>query len=641
MVFAQIPASAVSEASRDRTVFLPPLRNVPGSRIVSLTFEEGRPSLHVLTPDFASASSPVVSFDGKRIAFAGKKAPGDPWNIWEMDAAGQNVRRILESPTDCMTPAYLPSIYTLDNLQPRDQMVFASAATGALNESGYARKWSLFTCEMNGENLRRITFNLGSDFDPTVLPDGRILYTSWQHYGDRYAPTGLFPLLTVNTDGTDLFPFYGNHELPALKCRAVVGPEGWVYFVESNGSDPLGGGSIAAVNLRRNLKTYTRITGESSGVFSSPYPRTQEHLLVSYRTAQGETTYGLYDLERTSGRIARKIFDDPAWHEVDAQAIVPRGRPAGRSSVVNYTVETADILCIDCSLSDQPEIMALDPNSLSRLRVIEGIELAYPPEKRSDSLGKKNAATALSRYSATPFSPRRILGEIPLSADKSFYIRVPASLPLAFQVLDENNMAVATHRSWMWAMPKEARACVGCHEDRELTPPNRLADSLRQPAFELTAPPENRRTVDFEHEISPLISGRCFGCHDSSHPRLNLQEVQTAGSPSSSVHRFPPAYEALLSPDGDSETSGKPYVRPGSARRSPLIWHLFGKRTDREATDSADNRFSALMPPNAPLSKAERNLFIEWIDLGAQWSNRPSPDDLAKPFVVEGTEKGK
>jgi len=38
------------------------------------------------------------------------------------------------------------------------------------------------------------------------------------------------------------------------------------------------------------------------------------------------------------------------------------------------------------------------------------------------------------------------------------------------------------------------------------------------------------------------------------------------------------------------------------------------------------------MPPKMPLSDSERKLFVEWIDLGAQWSNRPSPEDVASDF---------
>jgi len=731
------PQSAIAAGAP----FLPPLRNIPGSRVVSLDFSKGGKTLNVLTPEFASACSPVVSFDGKRVVFVGKKGADDPWNVWEMSISGDEKRRILETPWDCVTPTYLPSIYTLDNLNPRDQVVFAGAASGEVNEYGTGPAWSFYTCELSGKNLRRITFNLSADFDPAVLPDGRIVFSSWQRFGTRYYPTGLFSLLTVMTDGTDLFPFYGNHELPIIKCKPSpgLGEGGWVYFVESRpGEDPLGGGSIAAVNLRRNFKTYTPIASDRRGIFYSPFPLHGGNLLVSYRKRRPGATYGLYELSPQSGRIVKKLFDEPRWHDVEAHTALPRPRPKGRSSVVNYEVQTADIFCLDCYLSDWPGMEKVAAGSLRRLRIIEGIplrddtpiahrglriaksgipsgksEIRNPKsevQNRRSAVGgpqsevrnpkseirnaKRGEGSALSgtaakKYSATPFGPRRILGDIPLPSDGSFYIKVPSETPIAFQVLDKNDMAVLTHQNWMWGMPKENRGCIGCHEDRERTPPNRLAEALKKPAPNLNVPPEKRRTVDFQHDIAPLIKTRCLQCHTREHPRLDLTDIAKAGVSRDYHGRFPRAYEVLLSPRdrGAKELAGR-YIKPGSARESPLIWRLFGfsisdcglRTSDsalrapqsalpnpqplpglairipqppsglairipqpasglanphsaiRNPQSAMDAGAAELMPPKMPLSDSERKLFVEWIDLGAQWSNRPSPEDVASDF---------
>jgi len=40
-----------------------------------------------------------------------------------------------------------------------------------------------------------------------------------------------------------------------------------------------------------------------------------------------------------------------------------------------------------------------------------------------------------------------------------------------------------------------AQGCVGCHEDPERTPPNRLMKALSAPAPVLNLPPEKRRTL--------------------------------------------------------------------------------------------------------------------------------------------------
>ena len=63
---------------------------------------------HLLIPDFAASADPSVSFDGKRVLFAGKQHSQDPWQIWELDLSEGKPRRITSSSDDCIRPFYLP-----------------------------------------------------------------------------------------------------------------------------------------------------------------------------------------------------------------------------------------------------------------------------------------------------------------------------------------------------------------------------------------------------------------------------------------------------------------------------------------------------------------------------------------------------
>ena len=47
-----------------------------------------------------------------------------------------------------------------------------------------------------------------NDFNPAVLPDGRILYGRWE-YNER-SVTSLHNPFTMNPDGTMVSPYYGN-----------------------------------------------------------------------------------------------------------------------------------------------------------------------------------------------------------------------------------------------------------------------------------------------------------------------------------------------------------------------------------------------------------------------------------------------
>ena len=74
----------------------------------------------------------------------------------------------------------------------------------------------------------------------------------------------------------------------------------------------------------------------------------------------------------------------------------------------------------------------------------------------------------------------RLLGEVPVESDGSFFFDAPARTPLRLETLDEQGAVLQSMKSWFWVMPKEARGCIGCHEDRELTPPNLHVLALRK-----------------------------------------------------------------------------------------------------------------------------------------------------------------
>ena len=54
---------------------------------------------------------------------------------------------------------------------------------------------------------------------------------------------------------------------------------------------------------------------------------------------------------------------------------------------------------------------------------------------------------------------KRMLGTVPIEADGSVSFEAPAGLPLHFQLLDENQRALQTMRSFVNVMPGENRGC--------------------------------------------------------------------------------------------------------------------------------------------------------------------------------------
>ncbi|MCW5556351.1 MAG: DUF1549 domain-containing protein, partial [Verrucomicrobiae bacterium] len=111
--------------------------------------------------------------------------------------------------------------------------------------------------------------------------------------------------------------------------------------------------------------------------------------------------------------------------------------------------------------------------------------------------------------------------------------------------------------------------------------------------------------VDFNFEVRPLLSDRCFSCHGpdekSRKARLRLDQR-----------------EGLFEPRKD----GHQVVVPGSSEKSELVRRLF-------TTDPDD-----VMPPaesHLELTGAEKELLRRWVEQGAAWSDHWAFTPIRKP----------
>jgi hypothetical protein len=238
-----------------------------------------------------------------------------------------------------------------------------------------------------------------------------------------------------------------------------------------------------------------------------------------------------------------------------------------------------------------------------------------------------------------PTLPRRFLGEVPVEEDGSFNVEVPADIPIELQLLDKHGMALRSC-GWIWVKNNEPRGCIGCHEDQELTPENRMVDAVKKPSISLTLPPERRRHVAFRRDVMPIVATKCVSCHGPGKtPNLDggLELVDH-----DSYAYFNRAYESLLAahePAGEHRSAFGRYVHAGRARTSPLVWHLFGQDTSRPWDIRAKTGSTVKpMPPEAAaaLTDDEKRTFIEWIDTGALWNVWPGQEAKSASHCSSG-----
>jgi hypothetical protein len=515
-------------------------------------------------------------------------------------------------------------LYTIISPKPWYQLTFVGSEKVGLNEYGTTLATNLYSCKLDGSAVRRLTFNLSSDMDPFIMPDGRLLFASWQRSTLNRGPRGRISLFGINIDGTD-YAAFSTEEGMRIKHMPCTTTKDLAVFVESDRVPWDGAGSLGCVGLRRPLHSYRSITKESDGLFHSPSPLPDGRILVSRRSPDGTDTHGVYRLDPSTGKF-ELIFDDPDYHDIQAKAIYPHPEPDGRSSVVTEKDPHGKLYCLNVYVNDLERPEWLPPGTVKRLRVLEGIPLTTnTAEAQSPSVME---APRPLYNGIHPLAQRRILGEIPVEDDGSFNIEIPANTPIELQMLDADGMTLRSC-SWIWAKNHEPRGCIGCHENGELTPENALVDAVVRPSIKLTLSPQRRRIVDFRRDIMPIITKKCTSCHGDVKSSIQLtKELSPVTRPNGKAY-FNRSYESLLA-EGNEPGYGK-YVHPGRSRTSPLTWHIFGRNTSRPWDDAFSQKEVPRMPPEKlqALTEDERRTLVEWIDMGALWDGIPEPHDMA------------
>lgn len=397
------------------------------AQIVAIDKEEPGKILKILTSGFYSACAPDISYDGRFMLFAGQQKKGGSWRIWELNLSSLKTRPVTTKGGNCTDPVYLPG----------KRLTFCMMVENDSLKSG----GSLYTCNLDGTDIRRITFDPAAFFASNTLADGRILSAGRRIYPD----TGAQRLMVMRPDGTKAELFYLPSQNAVVCSRSRETSNGKVVFIESGkgtGED----GNLVSINYNRPLHTRMNLSSDIPGNFLSVFPLKSGNYLVCYRRS-GSDQYALYEFDPVKRALGKRIYEDKEFSILDALVAEEHTGPKKLPSEVDMHVKSGLLLCQNINvINPAPGKVSIDRKAV-KIEIL-GINKSY--------------------------------GIINAEDDGSFYIKPVADVPFRIRTLDEKGKVINGPCSWIYLRPNERRGCVGCHEDMELTPENRIALAVKK-----------------------------------------------------------------------------------------------------------------------------------------------------------------
>lgn len=442
---------------------------------------------------------PEVSTDGRKIIFAMRRnRHTDGFHIFEINTDGTGLRQVTSGNCNDVDPVYLPD----------GRIAFCSDRAGYQEYYHQERSRLIYVMNADGSAIQQITFNPNQDYEPSVLRDGRLVYSSYRFYAQDGSEgplpgefMGLARIETVlracNPDGAADQLFYGSmrgsfycplRPMPFGDQFAGWHKRGYHVGVSVSHQREMPDGMILCttpagltlvdpdlapvdcelpiypevLNLAGGEEVYIHNYDEMNpvGRYTTPYPAGDGWAFVSHAPWHDLRVngYGLYLMNLVT-RELEVVYDDPQMSDVDPIVLAPQPPALVRSSTLAKTPgATGLIVCNSVYNSDVP----YNKDAVRYVRVLEGMQM-----------GQSINANAAFRT--------RVLGTAPIHEDGSFYIEVPADVPVRFELLDSEGRMLVHETEFNYVRPGETKGCVGCHEPRQYAAPGLKPKALEHP----------------------------------------------------------------------------------------------------------------------------------------------------------------
>jgi hypothetical protein len=487
--------------------------------------------LEVLIDDPRGAiRDPAVHYDGRTVVFSWRRGGSDHYNLYELDlerfsraaldaALAAKIQAAAEPPQDAPggpagqrneSPAAgnVPGLRQLtfgpwDDIEscwlPNDDIVFCSSRCKRWVNCFVSEVAILYRCDRNGGNIRPISANIAVENTPSVLPDGRVLYTRWE-YVDR-SHMGYHHLWTSNPDGTAVMTYFGNmsHGTTMIDAMPLPGTDAVACIFSGGHGDNEHRGNLTIVRPQmgpddgRGNRT---VPGLPRGL-RDPFPIDSRWLLVAQ-----EKNLLLVDAE--AGRSAVAYCYAGSGELMEPRLVRPRPREKIIPDRVDNHRPTGTLFLVD--VRHGRNMAEVQPGEIRKLLVVETL-----PKPVNFAAG----CLPLTWRLGSSYTIERLVGTVPVEPDGSAYFELPANRPFFFVALDAHDMSIKRMQSFMAVMPGETFGCVGCHERRTHTArPKERPLALGRQASKVEPIAGIPDVIDFPRDVQPILDRHCLTCHD-------------------------------------------------------------------------------------------------------------------------------
>lgn len=579
---------------------------------------QGDPKFETLykTPDTEIMCEVDLHFDADRLMFSSIGA-NDRWAIFEMNLDGSGLEQI--TPDDLTDVDFFDSCYLADG---RVAVTSTASYQGLPCEGGGRPMATMYLLEPETEKIRQITFEQDSDWCPTMMNNGRLMYLRWEysdlpHFSSRI-------LFSCNPDGTDQKEVYGSGSYwpnGIWNARPIPGdPKKFIGVVSGHHGlsrtgplflfDPAKGRHEVSGVVQRILHRgeevepiiMDRIYNKEWPQFLQAIPLDEKYYIVSAKPDPG-ALWGIYLCDAFDNMTLIKEMEGEALFEPLPLRKTPV--PPTIADRVDLASKESQVFLTDIYYG--PGLAGIPRGTVKQLRLF-AYHFNYNKTGGHASVGVESG-----------WDIKRILGTVPVEEDGSASFTIPANTPISMQPLNEKGEALQLMRSWIVGMPGETVSCGGCHEPQNAATPVKMTIASRRLPSEIEPWRGPVRPIAFKTEIQPMLTKYCVGCHNGE-PRDDGLTIPNFTDCPADAYAKDRAYMSL-----------HPYIRrPGPESDIHML-----RPMDFHVSTSELVQMLRAGHHNVQLDDEAWDRLVTWIDLNCPWRGAWNPNPWREQSQVQ------